>query len=52
MRKRKTTQHDRIHDGELGGCEANAQAEHEHGQKTKGFVLEQDTEADSHILTK
>ena len=52
MRKRQTAQRDRVYHGELRGGTANAQAEDEHGEKTKSFVLEQNTEADSHILTK
>src|SRR5437667_11427 len=52
MWKRQTAQRYGVYHGELRGGTANAQAEHKHGQETKGFVLEQNTETDSHILTK
>jgi hypothetical protein len=52
MLKRKTSQHDRVDNGELRGGAADAEAEHEHGQKAKRFVLPQNAKADSNILTK
>jgi hypothetical protein len=36
----------------LGRCTANAETENQHGQKAKGFVFEQDSQTNSHILLK
>jgi len=36
----------------LGCCTADAETKHEHREKTKRFVFEQNTESDSDILTK
>ena len=52
MRKRKSAQHESINQGELRGHAADAEGEHEHGEKTKGFFFEQNTQADADILTK
>ena len=52
MRKRKPAQHDSIDDGKLSGRTADTESENEHGQKTKGFVFEQNTQPDSNVLPK
>jgi hypothetical protein len=52
MREGESAQHDRVNDGELGCCTPNAETKHEHCQKTKRLVFEQNTQSDSDILTK
>jgi hypothetical protein len=52
MRKRKPAKYNRVNHGELSGSAADAEAEHEHGQKTKHFVFEQNTQPDSNVLAK
>src|SRR6266566_5676587 len=46
MGKREAAQNDRVDDCELGGRPADAESEHKHGQKTKRFLLDEDTETD------
>jgi hypothetical protein len=52
MRKGESAQQDRVNDGELGCCTANAETKNEHGQKTKRLVFKQKTQSHSDILTK
>ena len=52
MRKGKAAQHDRVDDRELRHRAADAEREHEHGEKTKNFVLQQDAKTDTNILAK
>jgi hypothetical protein len=52
VREGESPQDDRVDDGELGSCAADAQAEDKHGQKTKRFVFEQYTQPDSNVLSK
>src|SRR5439155_23289125 len=52
MWKRQTAQRYGVYHGELRGGTANAQAEHEHGQKTKRLLLQQKAQSDAHILSK
>ena len=40
VRERKSTQHDRVHNCELRRRGADAEPEHEHGQKAERFILE------------
>ena len=52
MRKRKASQQDCVHNGELRRRAADAEPEHEHGQEAKCFLFEQDSQTNSHILLK
>ena len=52
MRKRKPAQHDRVDDRELRHRAADAEREHEDGEKTKNFVLQQDAESDTDVLSE
>ena len=52
MRKGKPAEHDRVDDRELRHGAADAEREHENGEKTKDFVLQKDAESDAHVLTK
>jgi hypothetical protein len=50
MGKREAAQNDRVDDCELRGRPANAESEHKDGQKTKRFLLKENTETDAEIL--
>ncbi len=50
MRKGKPAQHDRVHDRELRHRAADAEREHEDGEKEKGPVLEKNAETDPKVL--
>jgi hypothetical protein len=50
MRKREPAQDNGVNYRELGGRAANAESEHEDGQKTKRFLLNENAETDAEIL--
>ena len=50
MGKREAAQNDRVDDCELRGRPADAESQHKHGQKTKRFLLNENTETDAEIL--
>ena len=52
MGEREPAQHKTVDNGELRGRRTNSESEYEHGENTKRFLLEQDTETNTHILKK
>ena len=52
MRKRKSTQHNRIDHSELCHRAADAERKHEDGKNKENFVLQKDAKPDTDILSE